>query len=186
MPILDKELDLYPDDLLQRQELGLEEDHCWWAFYTISRREKELMRRLVVLDIPFYCPIIPQRRRSPAGRFRTSYLPLFANYVFVYGNKEDRYNSYTTNCIARDIEVTDGTQLTQDLRQLHKLILADVPLTRESKLEPGQFVRIKSGAFRNYEGHIVRREGQTKLLIAVNFLQQGASVLLDNCEVETA
>ena len=186
MPILDKEPDLYPADLLQRPDLGLEDDRCWWALYTISRREKELMRRLTALKIPFYCPIIPQRRRSPAGRMRTSYLPLFPNYVFVYGDTEDRYNSYTTSCIARDVQVTDGLQLTHDLRQLRKLILADVPLTRESRLEPEQFVRIKSGAFRNYEGYIVRREGQTKLLIAVNFLQQGASVLLDDCEVEPA
>jgi len=184
MPILDKERDLYPADLLQRQDIGLEQDRCWWALYTMSRREKELMRRLLALEIPFYCPIIRQLHRSPAGRLRTSYLPLFPNYVFVYGDTEDRYNSYTTNCISRDIKVTDGIQLTNDLRQLQKLILADVPLTRESKLELGQSVRIKTGAFKDFEGYIVRREGHTRLLIAVNFLQQGASVLLEDCEVE--
>jgi hypothetical protein len=33
-------------------------------------------------------------------------------------------------------------------------------------------------------GVIIRRRGQCRLLIAVNFLQQGASVLIDQYDVE--
>lgn len=186
MPILGKEATIYPNDLFENPDTGNELERKWWVLYTLSRREKELVRRLTTMEIPFYCPITPQRYRSPAGRIRTSYLPLFTNYVFLYGTEQDRYNSLTTKCVARDIEVTDGVELTRDLRQLHEIIETGAALTRESKLEPGQKVRIKTGAFRNYEGYIVRREGQTRLLIAVNFLQQGASVLLDDCEVEPA
>ena len=170
--------------LLHHEETGAEPDRHWWAFYTRSRREKETMRRLLAMEVSFYCPIVPQRQRSPSGRLRTSHLPLFTNYVFVYGDAEDRYRAYTTNCVACDLPVRDGLQLTSDLRQLHELIEQGVPLSRESKLQAGQRVRIKTGAFRDYEGYLLRREGQTRLLIAVNFLQQGASVLLDDCEVE--
>ena len=184
MPILAKEATIYPADLFENPATGHEEHRMWWALYTLSRREKELARRLAAMEIPFYCPITPQRYRSPAGRIRTSFLPLFTNYVFLYGDEQDRYKSLTTKCVSRDLEVTDGLELTRDLRQLHEIIEIGADLTRESKLEPGQRVRIKTGAFRNYEGYIVRREGQTRLLVAVNFLQQGASVLLDDCEVE--
>jgi hypothetical protein len=187
MPILDKETDLYPLDLFDRADAESSDtnhENSWWAIYTLSRREKELMRRLLALEIPFYCPIIPQRQRSPSGRLRTSYLPMFSNYAFIYGDATQRYEALTTNCVARDFVVSDGIQLTRDLRQIHDLIEIGAPLTRESRLAAGTRVRVKTGPFRNYEGTIIRREGRTRLLVSVNFLQQGASVLLDDCEVD--
>ena len=184
MPILGKEPEMYPENLLERPETGASEEHRWWALYTLSRREKELMRRLKSLKISFYCPILAHRQRSPAGRIRTSYLPMFTNYVFLCGSPEDRYQAFTTNCISRDIAVEDGLRLTRDLKQIHGLIEAGVPLRRESRLEGGEPVCVRSGAFRGYEGFVVRREGETRLVVAVNFLQQGASLVLDDCEVE--
>ncbi len=184
MPILGKEPEIFPDNLLELPETGNEEGRQWWALYTLSRREKELMRRLRSLEISFYCPIIAHRQRSPAGRIRTSFLPMFSNYVFLYGTPDDRYKALTTNCISRDIVVGDDQRLTHDLKQIYGLIEAGVPLRPESRLEAGEPVCVRSGAFRGYEGFIVRREGETRLLVAVNFLQQGASLLLDDCEVE--
>jgi transcriptional antiterminator RfaH len=187
MPILAKETDLYPLDLFDRadtESLDTDQENSWWAIYTLSRREKELMRRLLTLEIPFYCPIIPQRQRSPNGRMRTSFIPMFSNYAFIYGDATMRYEALTTNCVARDFVVSDGVQLTRDLRQIHDLIEIGAPLTRESRLTAGTRVRVKTGPFRNYEGIIIRREGKTRLLVSVNFLQQGASVLLDDCEVD--
>jgi hypothetical protein len=186
MPILAKEPEIFPADLLARPETGQEEERQWWALYTLSRREKELMRRLRAMELAFYCPVICHRQRSPAGRIRKSYLPMFSNYVFLYGSAADRYQAFTSNCISRDIPVKDGVELTRDLLQIYRLIEAGVPLTPESRLTPGQRVVVRTGAFRGYEGWIVRREGETRLLVAVNFLQQGASLLLDNCEVEPA
>ena len=43
---------------------------------------------------------------------------------------------------------------------------------------------VRSGPFMGFEGVIVRRGRETGLFVAVNFLQQGASVLLDDCQVE--
>ena len=61
---------------------------------------------------------------------------------------------------------------------------AEVPLTPESYLEPGQRVRVKTGRFKGFEGTIIRRENEQRLLVAVNFLQQGASLLVEDFEVE--
>ncbi len=186
MPLLTRETEIYPDDLFARENLGEESGASWWAIYTLSRREKDVMRRLVQLEVPCYCPIIPRRYRSPAGRIRTSYLPLFSNYVFLYGDNEQRYEAMTTNCVARYTRVVDGARLTHDLRQIYDLILAGVPLTPESRLEAGDHVRVRSGPFRGYEGYVLRRQGQRRLLVAVDFLQQGASFTLEDCEVEPA
>jgi transcriptional antiterminator RfaH len=191
MPILAPEPDIYPADLFDIAEQGAgdpspqsDNGPSWWALYTMSRREKDLMRRLHKQEIPFYCPIIPKRNRSPAGRIRISHVPLFSNYVFVYGDEMQRYLAVSTGCVSQHLEVVDGDELTQDLRQIHELILAGVPLTPEARLAAGDFVRVRTGPFKGYEGTVLRREGQMRLLVAVNFLQQGASVLLEDCQLD--
>ena len=45
-------------------------------------------------------------------------------------------------------------------------------------------VRIKSGALKGLEGLIVKRVKTTRLQVAVNYLQQGVSVEIDDFMVE--
>lgn len=184
MPILAQETDIFPENLFEVAGRETDPAVCWWALYTLSRREKDLMRRLLALEVPFYCPIIPKRNRSPAGRVRTSYVPLFHNYVFIHADEMQRYHAVSTGCVSKQMQVVDGMELTDDLRQIHGLIQAGVPLSIESRLQAGEHVRVRSGPFAGYEGAVLRREGERRLLVAVNFLQQGASILLEDCQVE--
>lgn len=183
MPILDRETDLYPDDLLER-EPGSDPDQVWWSVYTRSRHEKELMRRLLKMHISFYSPTISKRYKSPSGRLRNSFIPLFSNYVFLFGSINDRYDALTTNCVSTIHEIPDQSQLIHDLRQIRDLINLQVPLLPETRIQPGQRVRVRSGRLKGMEGTVLRREGEVRLLVAVNFIQQGASILLDDCELE--
>jgi len=184
MPILEREIDVYPADLLNQAEEACDTESRWWAVYTRSRQEKELMRGLRALDISFYCPIIPHRTRSPAGRIRTSHIPLFSNYLFLFGDGFDRYRALQTNLISNTIEVPNTQELTQDLRQIQRLIELGAPLSVEARLQPGTRVRIRHGALAGITGVILKREGQSHLQVAVNFLQQGASVKLEDFQVE--
>ena len=184
MPILAAEIDVFPEDLLTRENPGTGEDSQWWVVYTRSRQEKELMRALVTLGISFYCPIIAHRFRSPAGRVRTSHLPLFSNYLFMCGDGYNRYRALKTNLISKTIEVTNTLELTNDLRQIQRLIQLGMPMQLEARLQPGAKVRIKSGPLNGVEGVILKRQGSEYLFVAVNFLQQGATVKLEDFEVE--
>lgn len=182
MPILDREANLYPNDLLT--VCSQQSDAKWWALYTMSRQEKQLMRKLLAQKISFYCPIIEKKSRSPAGRQRTSYLPLFANYVFLFGHEEDRQKALTTNTISRCLEVEDGELLRLDLLSIESLITHGAAVTIESRIQPGEKVKVKSGPMKGASGVVYQRKGVDRLLIAVNFLQQGASVELSDWEVE--
>jgi len=184
MPILARESDLYPEDLLDRPELGRESQVHWWALYTLARHEKELTRRLRGLEIAFYCPLIGRRTASPSGRTRVAHVPLFAGYVFMYGGGDARYRAMTTNCISRWLPVGDGQELTHDLRQVRRLIDSGAPLTPEARLDPGARVRVRCGPLAGMEGKVIRRSGEVRLLVAVNFLKQGASLLLEDHQVE--
>ena len=209
MPILPQEQDIWPLDLLGSDLVSIEshtevettapdqrsaaentsdadpdDPSNWWALYTLARFEKKLMRQLLDEQIPFFGPTIACRRRSPQGRIRVTYEPLFPNYVFIRGNQETRYQAVCTGSVSRWMPVPNPFELVTDLRQVRQLILTGAPLAPERRLEPGQKVRVKSGAFKGFEGTIIRREKEVRLLVYVRYMGQGASVALDDCQLE--
>ncbi len=184
MPILKKEDDIYPADLLQNALVLADQDRRWYCLYTISRREKDLIRKLVAKQICCYLPIVPKRFRSPAGRLRTSFIPLFHNYAFLFANEAERLFCLTTNCISRIQEVKHPEQLVRDLSLIQLAIGQGTPLTAEARIEPGQRIRVRSGPFQGYEGQVIRREGKTRLLLSIQFLEQSVSMEVDEAVLE--
>jgi len=206
MPLLKPEQDIWPLHLLDdpasdecRDESGQENGDAheqgivvpslaltepWWALYTLARFEKKLMRQLLEANVPFYGPTIARRYRSPQGRIRTSVEPLFPNYVFIMGDEMARYKAVATGSVSRCMPVADASELVTDLRQIRNLILTDSPLSPELRLQPGQKVRVKTGVFKGFEGTIIRRENEVRLLISVRYMGRGASVVLDDCQLE--
>ena len=185
MPILKQEPSIFPETLLDSSGDALGNDG-WWAMYTLARREKELARRLRAMEIPHYCPLVRKRSRSPGGRVRESFVPLFPGYVFVRGAEQERYLALTTNCISRCLEVAEGPQLARELAQIHRLIESCELVVPESRLEPGRRVRVRSGPMMGMEGTVIRRQGKEWFVIAVDFLQRGASIKLEDFQLELA
>jgi transcription antitermination factor NusG len=183
MPILPKQRDVFPGDLLGVPDRGIAAGR-WLVFYTLARREKDLMRKLEAASVPFYGPMIRRRLRSPGGRTRDSFVPLFPGYVFSKADEEQRRAALATNTVARWIPVGDERMLVDDLRAIQRLIETDQPLTPESRLEAGQPVRVRSGALQGLEGTVIGRRGMERLLVAVRFLNQGASIELEDVDLE--
>lgn len=181
MPILKREADIHPQDLLV-SPIALSKP--WWAMYTMARQEKKLARELLKLDVPFYAPLIERRYRSPNGRLRTSYEPLFGNYVFVCGDEDARYRAICTGAVSRCLPIPMPEELVVDLQQIRGLITTAAPLSPESRLEPGQRVRVRNGPFAGYEGVIVRREKDVRLQVSVRFMDQGVSVSIEDCQAD--
>lgn len=185
MPILKKEPDMFPDCLLTDFSTAVP-GGSWFAMYTLSRREKDLMRRLKAQQIAYYGPLVTHRLRSAGGRIRESYVPLFTGYVFVCGTEEDRYNAVSTGCISRCIPVTDQQELVHDLRQIRVLEDSGADLQAEIRPVVGQAARIVRGPLggRELVGTITSLNSQHRLTVMVNFLQQGASVVVDEADIE--
>ena len=182
MPILPPEPDIFPANLLEDGIAPVEGK--WWVLYTLSRREKELMRRLRGAEIPHFGPLVKRQSRSPSGRVRQSHVPLLAGYVFLFGSDEQRVGALQTNCVSRCLPVVDAAELMFDLRQIKRLIESDAPLTPEARLLPGMRVRVRSGPLLGLEGTVVERRGQQQLLIAVQFIQRGASIQIGDYQLE--
>ncbi len=186
MPILPKQRDLFPADLFDgdRAHSVAAGAATWVAFYTLARREKDLARRLESLEIPFFAPLVSRRLPSAGGRIRTSWVPLFPGYVFSLVDDDQRRAALATNTISRWLSVPDQRMLEEDLRGIKRLIDTEMPLTPEARLEQGQPVRVRSGPLRGMEGTVVSRKGEQRLVVAVRFLSQGASIELEDVDLE--
>lgn len=183
MPILEAEPAVHPSNLLDEVS-AVDSSRRWWAVYTKARQEKAFARHLLSMDIPFYLPLVAKDNMI-RGRRVQSFIPLFGGYVFLFGDESERTKSLTTNRISTILPVDDQDQLTSDLLQVSTLIDAGAPLTIESRLCPGDTVRIKSGPMAGLEGTVINRRGKTRLLVAVKMLQQGVSVEIDDFQLES-
>jgi len=189
MPILSEEMRLFPESLLEDTAALTEPDaderslRRWWVLYTKARQEKAVARDLAGYEIPFYLPLT-EKHAVYRRRRVTSHVPVFAGYVFLYGSEQERVRSLTTNRLSRILEVGDQDRLLADLRHLERLIASRAPLTVESRLVPGDRVRVRRGLLAGVEGTVLTRRGCTRLLVSVNFLQRGASVEIDDFLLE--
>jgi transcriptional antiterminator RfaH len=179
MPVLAQELDLYPENLLGETEIDDNGGRFWWVLHTRPRQEKSLARQLHRAQIPYYLPLIPRRWRL-RGRMMTSHLPLFPSYVFLRADRQERVAALSTNRVVRSLEVPDQTVLWQDLRQIHRLITAGLPIMPENRLASGMMVEITSGPLAGLRGRILRSASGQRFVVQIDFIQRGASVELDD------
>jgi transcriptional antiterminator RfaH len=114
-----------------------------------------------------------------------SFVPLFPGYVFSLVDDDHRRAALATNTVARWLPIGDPTAFVADLRAIKRLIDSDRPLTPEARIEPGQTVRVRTGALAGLEGTVVKRKGLERLVVAVRFLNQGASIELEDVDLET-
>jgi transcriptional antiterminator RfaH len=182
MPILNPEIQCYPENLLESEEAAGQE-RKWWVVRTRARQEKSLARDLLDREIPYYLPQV-QKTSVVRGRRRSSLLPLFPGYLFLFGDEQERYRSMTTNRVAQVLPVREPLELREDLLQVFRLIQTNAPLTVESRLKPGDRVRVKKGPFEGVEGTVVSRCRRSRIIVAVRLIQQGVSLEVDDFQLE--
>jgi transcription antitermination factor NusG len=178
MPLLPPDPDRFPADLFFGRGGESGADRVWRALHTKPRQEKSLARQLYAASIPYYLPLI-RKRCLVHGRVAHSYVPLFPGYVFLLSNREERVLALATNRVVRALDVGDQQGLGNDLAQVSRLIASGAPVLPEDRLTPGARVRVLSGPLAGLEGKVIRAASGDRLVIQVDFIQRGASVVLD-------
>jgi transcriptional antiterminator RfaH len=180
MPILAAEPALFPPQLFDAAtELG---GRRWFVLHTRPRQEKSTARDLHVRRMPFFLPLISKRLKI-RGRFARSHLPLFSGYLFLLGSAEDEFFARSARRVARCLDVTDQARMWDDLRQIQRLIESGVPMRPEDQLTPGAPVEIRSGPLAGLHGVIVKSATGNRFIVKVDFIQRGASVMLDESDL---
>lgn len=202
MPLLAKEIYTWPPDLLTANAINAtdsefaeprwdseiapraDSDLPWWALYTLARREKALMRKLLADDQQFCCPVVCKTHRTPQGSARRAYVPVFANYVFLRGDDVARYKAVCTGDVSRCLPVPEPQRFIAQLGDILRLIDSGQPVTVEARLPRGTAVRIKSGPFKGMLGRITQVRKHPKFTVYLDFMQQGVSLAVDDWEIE--
>ena len=182
MPVLSKEISLFPETLLDSPPAS-DLARCWWAIHSKPRQEKSIAREFLRDKVPFFLPQVT--RQLIYGRRRIQSLsPLFSGYLFLFGTEEERARTLTSNRVLQLLPVMDQDELRRDLKQVHLLIKSSTSLTVEESLVPGRLVRIKRGALMGLEGQIMEHRNNHRLLVIVHFLNRGVSLDIDDIDVE--
>lgn len=167
MPLLKKEIDLWPDDLFER----VTETRPWRVAHVKSRQEKVLARHCREQGIAFYLPQAERTTRRSGRTFR-SYVPLFPGYVFVRAANEDLVTVFRTAVVANLLPVEDQAQLGNELHQIHELQQSGAMFVPHAWVGPGDAVRITEGVFSGYSGVVLRERGEMQLVVSVSTLQR--------------
>jgi transcriptional antiterminator RfaH len=179
MPMLPPEPSQYPENLFAGPAADAFGSRVWWVLHTKPRQEKSLARHLHQAAIPFYLPVIA-RRSVIRGRIFTAHVPLFTGYLFLLGEREERVAALATKRVVQTLDVPGQEGLWRDLMQVSRLIATGAPITPEDRLRPGTLVEIKSGLLAGVRGYILQARSGRKFVVQVDFIQKGASIVLDD------
>jgi transcriptional antiterminator RfaH len=185
MPILPPEPDCFPPDLwANTTPVHGDGDGTWWCLHTKPRQEKAIARELRKAGVTYYLPQATKESRTPQGRRIESVVPLFASYMFLRGTPEDRMTALRGNRIVAILDVLDQAQLESDLRQIHTMITSGLVVSEELTVPVGTTVRVTSGPLTGLTGKVIKRANGDQFVAIVQFLGRGATVLLEDWQVE--
>src|ERR1043165_4018865 len=178
MPILAPEVAHFPETLFDapQPETG---DLAWCVLHTRPRQEKSLARFLHEYGISFYLPLLANRVRV-RNQVLNSYNPLFPGYFFIRAAHEERQLVLGTRRVVATIQVNDQGRLWSDLRQVYRLLGAGLQVTPETRLCPGTPVQIRHGPLMGLKGVIAKSASGNRFVVTVDFIQRGASVVLED------
>lgn len=182
MPSPGPEPQIFPENLLTAS-LPAVDDRRWWVVHTKARQEKAIARDLFAQSVPYFAPQT-EKTTLVRGRKRRTFVPVFSGYVFLYGSEMERYRTLVTDRVAQVLKVDDQQQLRHDLACVWRMIESKAPLTVEARLAAGDRVRVRSGALAGIEGMVIDRRAKCRLLVAVQMLQQGVSIEIDDFMLE--
>lgn len=157
----------------------------WYAAHTRHQHEKLVARMLANKGFEVFLPLYTEVRQW-RDRMKKMELPLFSCYVFLRGDLGRRLAILTTPgvhglvCSAGKLAGIPEEEIEAVRSVVESRIIAEpFPF-----LKCGDLVRVKSGALRGLEGFLVRKKGQTRLIISVTLLERSVSAEVDASTVE--
>lgn len=144
----------------------------WFVLYTKSRSEKIVAEKLRAMDVEVYCPLIKSQRQW-SDRTKVIEEPLFRSYCFVQLKEHERSVVFGVPGLVRYLFWQGKPAIVRDAEiDTIKLMLAEVDhqSIQIKPLHPGSQLTIKSGAFNDSIGTVVRQDGKI-VTVALESLQ---------------
>jgi transcription antitermination factor NusG len=157
----------------------------WYAVHTRHQHEKLVARTLANKGFEVFLPLYSEVRQW-RDRTKLVELPLFSCYVFLRGDLDRRLAIVTTPGVHG--MVASAGKLAgipeEEIQAVRSVIENRVNVEPHPFLKCGDLVRVKYGALRGLEGFLVRKKGQTRLIISVTLLERSVAAEVDASTIE--
>ncbi|HET7214144.1 MAG TPA: UpxY family transcription antiterminator [Terriglobia bacterium] len=160
-------------------------DACWYAVHTRHQHEKLVARTLANKGYEVFLPLYTEVRQW-RDRTKRLELPLFSCYVFLRGDLDRRLAIVATPGV-HGMVATAGRLAEipeEEIQAVRSVVENRVNVEPHPFLKCGDLVRVKSGALRGLEGFLVRKKGQTRLVVSVSLLERSVAAEVDARTVE--
>lgn len=158
----------------------------WYAAYTLPRHEKAVASRLLNDEIEVYLPLYWAVRHWNHRTVKAE-LPLFPGYVFVRMMITERVRVLKNPGVIRLVG-SNGKAAALPECEIETLrsTLAIYRAEPYPYLTPGRQIRIRSGPFKGWEGRILRRKGNLRLVVSIDLIQSSILLEVEAAEVHLA
>ena len=160
-------------------------DRAWGLIQTKPNFEKPTRKYVENIGLPCYLPLL----REVKSKYRTSYLPMFRNYLFAAWNINDRRSLAMCKNIINRIETPPGcdSEIIEQMEFLYKLEqlseVYDVNLRTALRLPKRQLEKIKSGPLAGFTGYWKELNGQKIFAITMNMLDNKLEATIGGAEL---
>jgi transcription antitermination factor NusG len=157
----------------------------WYAVYTCARHEKRVAEQLAGRAVQHFLPLYGSSRRWQDRRVHLQ-LPLFPSYVFVRIPMRERMRVLEVPGVVHLVSV-NGLPVPipdQEMERLRMGLSGSPRVKPHPFLTVGRRVRIVRGPLEGLEGILLRRKGETRVVLSLDLIQRSISVDLETDAVE--
>ncbi len=158
----------------------------WYALTTQNRHEKKVHERLEQKGITSYLPLYTTVRQWSDRKKKVAEV-LFSCYVFVRIALKDRLPILQTDGAARLVTFNQKPVPIPEaqIEAIRQLLQGKVAMERADYWTMGQQVEIINGPLAGLKGQLQKVKGQSRLVIAIDAIQQAISVDIDAFSIKT-
>jgi transcription antitermination factor NusG len=157
---------------------GKELSQKWYAVYTRSRFEKQVLKGLLDQGIDAYLPLIKTVRQW-SDRKKTVEVPLFSSYVFVHIDRRFYDQVLQTNGVVKYVtfEGKAATIPAEQIDLLRIIVNSDekVEATWETR-KKGDRVMVTAGSLKGLKGELITDGDRRKVLVRIDSIDQNLTV----------
>ena len=165
-----------PRDSAPRETL-MESMESWYAIQVRPRYERLVLELLSDKICERFLPIHESRRRW-SDRWKRLERPLFPGYVFGRFRLAEKHLVMTTSGVVRIVGIGQMPAPVPDeeIAALQQLVRQRIPIHAHEFVSAGERICLRSGPFAGLAGIIVRRSGESRLVVSVNLLRRSVAV----------
>ncbi|HUZ47781.1 MAG TPA: UpxY family transcription antiterminator [Terriglobia bacterium] len=158
---------------------------AWFAVYTRHQHEKSVARFLAGNGVESFLPLYNTAHRWK-DRIKQLSLPLFPNYVFIFG-RIDRRAAVLQAPGIYDFVRHGGSPAPipfEEIAAVRRIVEKGLSVEPHPFLRFGDRVRLRTGPLAGFEGILVRKKNLYRLVISVELLVRSVAVEVDAVDIE--